>query len=703
MVRSLSMKIHPVRNLVLLLLAGLTLAVSHASAQSTICYAAPGGNDSSDGSYWAFAKADIMSCYDALPPVGGTIYIKEDGKKGTAVPACEPSAPKGCGIWIMGKNDPNYANPPAGWRRAKGTVAFVGVGSTIAGFTVTPQVGIAAGGNDENHPGIWLSNVYSHSFRNLRIYYGHNPIYIGIGSDGKSSQEEGVSSWNWMFENVSAGPAGNVGFGPAITIGTNSVWGFFRDCQISGNAAEVATIGTLSRSSGTVTATATKDLPTSWAGTLNIGLIGASNPSFNGLFPATISGVRTFTYSQPGPDGTATGGKASSDRAQVAVLNPTLGQGVGLIFFEDSFFGGGGVRLYARSAAGLYVTNVLQEGGFAPPVHVSGCPGGLGIRVSTIATADKATMVPGLRIDNVPSNCTNNAVAETTTVDGPTSLGGAAGPFSSLVLPDVMGQTGIYDGRVFAQTDTPRRAFGPVAARYANLATQLPSTWGGRGTCHGTPGLPVQAPDGTLNAGAISSAEGSASACFYDGKMSLSAGDWIIGGVWARSGKGNGFRNSVPLSLSCISCKLSNGNSYVGSSVKGGGGEWDWVSFSGQAAQAGNSSLALNGNADAIHPTDFFAPVLIYIPAGSVSTNEAAEIALHLQTYRDDARVGQVSLLRGEQFKADSLQVGEGPVINSGLGAPTGTASVGSIYLRRDGGQGSTFYIYEKDGWKAQF
>jgi hypothetical protein len=98
-----------------------------------------------------------------------------------------------------------------------------------------------------------------------------------------------------------------------------------------------------------------------------------------------------------------------------------------------------------------------------------------------------------------------------------------------------------------------------------------------------------------------------------------------------------------------------------------------------------------------------YAPVLLHIPAGTIADNEAAEYALQLSSYRDDSLPGQVSLLRGEQFKADSIQVGDGPTITSGVGPPKSSASPGSIYLRRDGSPGSTFYIYEKGGWKAQF
>ncbi len=692
------------RLLLVLAFAGFTLAASSAFAQSSICYAAPGGKDSNDGSYWGSAKADIMSCYDALPNAGGTIYVRDEGGKGNTIPACPPGDPPGCGIWIMGKNDPNFARPPAGWRRTKGTVEIVGFGNSITAGGIVPQAGVSAGGQDSSHPGIWLSDVTCHTFKNLKIYYGHNPIYLGFDSNGNAPPAEGVSAWAWKFENVAIFPNNYPGYGPAIKIGSNSVWGFFRDCQFNGNDREVATLQTLSRSGGTVTAKSNNSLPSSWTGTLNLGIVGAEDYSFNGLVAATVTGANTFTYSQKGSDATSKGGKASSDRAQIAVLNPGPGGGVGLIFFENSFFGGAGIRLYSGGASGLYVNTVYQENGYAPPVQVSGCPGGLGVQVFNIHSADRTSAIPGLRMDNISANCENSAVAELSMVDGPSYLGGSAGPTNRSVLPDTMGQSGITDGRVFAQTDTPRRAFGPVAARYPNLASQIPSTWAARGQCRGLAGVPSIAPDGTTNAGTLSIASGNTTACFYDDNKVLKGGDRIMGGGWIRSANGNGFSRESAMVFSCGDCKLENNQGYISPrSVRGGAGEWQWLSFSTRVESSGTYPVRLFGIADAKHPTVFFAPILIDIPSGSVSTNEAAEIALHLQSYRDDATAGQVSLLRGEQFKADSIQVGDGPTLTSGAGAPKGTGTVGCIYLRRDGVPGATFYIYEKDGWKAKF
>jgi hypothetical protein len=675
------------------------MAPARASAQSSICYAASGGNDTNDGSYWAFAKADIMSCYEALPDVGGTIYIKDDIDK-TGIPACKPSDPPGCGIWIMGQRDPNYVHPAAGWRRSKRAVNFIGVaGNTAAAFALGPQVKVAGGGNDSDHPNLWLSDTQLHSFYNINFVYGHTPILIGVDSKG-SAGDTGTSSWSWLFQNVSAGPRGYFGYGPAVTVGTNSVWGFFRDCSLNGNTSETVGVASVNRSSNQVTVTTSRNLPSSWSGEMSIGIVGVHDSSFNGLFTATITGTNTFIYAQEGEEADSAGGIASSDKAQAMVLNPGPGHGDGLIFVETSWFGGGGIRAYHGSA--IYVRDTWQENGFAPPVDVFGCPVGLGDRAINIHNADRRANIPGIRVN--ASNCINPAVVETANVDGPAFLAGSAGPSESEILPDAEGQSGIYGNRVFAQVDTPRRAFGPVAARYKNLANQLPSAWALGGAAHRGGIVPALAPDGTMNAGTIYCPSGNADASFYRGKRALSVGDWIIGGAWARSDKGNGLAHSSAIVLVCGDCKLSDGRRSIAPSQGiGGNGEWEWVWFATQAETSGTYPLIFDGVADSTHPTDFFAPILICIPGGTVSRNEAEEIALHLQSYREDASVGQVSLLHGEQFKADSIQVGDGPTISSGMGPPKGSGTVGSIYLRGDGAPGSTFYIYEKDGWKAKF
>jgi hypothetical protein len=180
-------------------------------------------------------------------------------------------------------------------------------------------------------------------------------------------------------------------------------------------------------------------------------------------------------------------------------------------------------------------------------------------------------------------------------------------------------------------------------------------------------------------------------------------GDWLIAGLWARAVGGIGLYQGLAAAIIQASGLTLSGprSQYLSLPWKGDGEwEWTWTAQKVLTNTGANIQFTLNAGAGA---GDYYAPVFIDIPAGTVSDNEAVEIAANLSSYRSDARAGQVSLLPGEQFKADSIQVGDGPTITSGLGPPKGTASPGSIYLRRDGAHGSIFYIYEKDGWKPQF
>jgi hypothetical protein len=404
-------------------------------------------------------------------------------------------------------------------------------------------------------------------------------------------------------------------------------------------------------------------------------------------------------------DASSRGGQASSDAGQVFVMNPGPGFGNGLIFIQNSFLYGGGIRAYANAGGGegIYVANILQEAGYAPPVEMVGCPHTS--TVSNIQIADALTSFAGFRVDNASSCASGNlAMAQETSVDGPAILMGAASPPSSSVLPETMGQYGIVNGKVYAQADTPRRGFGPIAARFPNLARQVASTWNTGGCPTAIAGVAVAAPDGTTNAGAVSHGA-DATACFYGGTQKLNAGDTFLMGVWARSASGNGFARGTVFQLACDHCTFNGAGGYVQPGPNlGGAGEWDWVWLAARVtASNGSDIMHFQGTVNSSHKADFFAPVLIRIPAGTLTANEIGEMALHLQSYRDDAEVWQVSLLRGEQFKADSIQVGDGPTITSGAGPPKSPASPGCIYLRRDGAPGSTFYIYEKGGWKAQF
>lgn len=684
-----------VRFSILQLLIGFTLAASSAHAQSSFCYAKPGGSDLNDGSYWAFAKADIMACYDALPAAGGVIFVMDSGASGKGIPACKPTDPPDCGIWIMGRNDPNYAHPPAGWRRRKTTVAIIGVaGGSATILQRTPQVSIVAGGGrDTNHPAIWLSSVEAMKFENLAIAYPGMAIKLSIDSRGDRNGDGG--SQQIEFKNISAHINQQVGLGPTVDVGSSTFWVWFRDFSLSGNAAEFAYIAPdgLVRSSNTVTVTTKAAHP--FAVGERVGIVGAADASFEGTFLVTSSTRTTFTYQQAGLDAKSGGGAASSDKNQAVVMDPGSGTGAN-IYFQDGIVTSGGLKHYpGYSGIGLSVQNLNQENGVSPAVWIASCGSNTIASVLNVQPADVGVSIPGLRVD-CSSSAGGGIVAQNTSVDGPATLAGGAGPRDPAAQPSLYSQAGVYGGHLIGQTDAARRSFGPVAARWPNLANQVAANWGNRQCNAATTPLPIMAPDGTANAGKATS-----TACFFVGNPPIANGDWVIAGAWVRS-ETTGFYRATPMTFQCMGCNMSPSAGYLHAAF-GGRGEWQWVSGMFHILSANAPKVYFYGSASSSQPTDFFAPVLIDIPAGTVTPNEAAEIAVNLQSYRDDGSPGQVSLLRGEQFKADSIQVGDGPTITSGLGPPKGPAISGCIYLRRDGAPGATFYIYEKDGWKAQF
>lgn len=639
----------------------LLLTVVPARAQSSVCYAKSGGSDSNDGSYWAFAKADVMACYDALPSRGGTIYIMDGGRDGGGIPACKPSDPHGCGIWIMGQIDPNYPHPPDGWRRAKAAVSFVGVGGTHLSFnSYQGQVFVSAGdGNDIYHPGIWLSGVGSSlHFENLAIQYPGRGIVVGENSNFDRTRAGRGGSQGVSFENVSAAVNSKIGNGPTVDLTGGSFWLRFIRCGFSANTRA------------------------------------------------------------PSP---------TDDKGAAVLLDGKYGAGASA-YFEDTSIagggtGGGGIKFYTNTytITSLYIHGLQTESlqnvpavWLLPSVPGGSATGMASITISDVSLADSVGPTPAVRVDglnNPPENVLVTGLQDGMVVGAATVFSQSPPGLYSTTVPSPLslGQRGIFRGRVVGQTDAARRGFSPVVARFPNLASQSPSKWWTSGKAQISD---VPAPDGTKNATRVASLGGLSYAQFFvDRNYQPGIGDRILAGVWVRAATANGYYGGNPVQLICDACSLAGpgqsgktSNYAVLQAPWKGDGEWEWLWGAWQVtASPRKGAIMLSGYADPRTATDFFAPVLLEIPAGAISDNEAWELAINLQSYRDGALPGQVSLLRGEQFKADSIQVGDGPSITSGLGPPKGSATAGSIYLRRDGEPGSTFYIYEKSGWKAQF
>jgi hypothetical protein len=181
------------------------------------------GNDNNDGLSWGSAKATIMAAYDALPALGGTIYIMQGpGGDDTPIPATSNPAQ---GIWIMGYIDPNYSSPPPGWRQFKPNTSFIGVAATshAANAHVTGQVQMSGGSSSPNDPCIWLSGVNGPLlFQNLKCV--STGIIIGESSNLKSDGSGVVAAAT--FDNVAAAP---------VYITGGSFWLYFNDCVFDGS------------------------------------------------------------------------------------------------------------------------------------------------------------------------------------------------------------------------------------------------------------------------------------------------------------------------------------------------------------------------------------------------------------------------------------------------------------------------------------
>jgi hypothetical protein len=298
---------------------------------------------------------------------------------------------------------------------------------------------------------------------------------------------------------------------------------------------------------------------------------------------------------------------------------------------------------------------------------VIGCTSVTQSHIDDAYQADNTITVPEVFSDG-PSNCLFSPYVLNSTVAGPAILAGQAGPqfTNNNVYPSPIaaGQYGILRGKLFAQTDDARRAFGPVATRFTNLAQTLPTGWANApGTTGGSD------PTGGTNAATYSVA----SQAVYSASRTVAVGDTLIFGAWVRSHSANGYASAYPIKLDAAGqAVFPGGASYISALPLGqlGSGNWEWAAIIAPIVKASTTTISCDVNATSTYPLDVFAPVLINIPASAgLTTTEVYAYARTLQTYRNDASVGQVSLLPGQQFKADSA------VIATVTGSVTGTAS----------------------------
>lgn len=439
-------------------------------SSTAICYASPHGNDLADGSTLRTAKQDVMSCYDAIS--SGTIFMLDAGHD-VPLRACAPRDPAGCGIWIMGSGDPNYARPPAGWRREK-PISFVGgMGTSGESSSHDYQTNIHAGGSDAKHPGIWLSWANQMTFENLSIT-SCLPAMVGTASNGNPADGQ---AWDNVFDNVGLSASRSAGCGPGMFIGSSSSRNFIRHSQIRGSSAEQAMVAAISRQSNLVTFSATARLPSSWKTGTVVGVAGVGDPSFDGgRLTITVTGAKKFTYRQAGPDVTSSGGRAASDGNQAIVLNPHGAQGNSL-YADDLSLYDGAIKVYAgTSGTTLDVAKLAQEPGSGPAVWVATCTSPTVVYNRDVAPSDspKNPMLAEVRSDCVesPTESADSTHMQRPAIEAPAAISGGGAPPGTTANPPLSNQHDVPKVRPTEQTKSPasKQERASVSVTIANPA-----------------------------------------------------------------------------------------------------------------------------------------------------------------------------------------------------------------------------------------
>lgn len=606
------------------------------SRNGTVCFASYWGNDGNDGLSLGTAMHSIMACYDALPSGGGFIYIYDGG--GDSFPVSAASV-AGCGIWIMGPNDPNFGSPPTCWRKVK-PVTFVGAGGTNS--TTHILAGSAA---DQNHPAIWLSGTAaSLRFENLSYQYPNVGIRLGCNSrlncfDGTG----GVSGAR--FDNVVGHINSSAGNGPNVFIGSNSFWIFFYNCGFAGNPAEQVKIANLSRTSNLLTITTSAAFKVTVGE--RIGIVLADDSTFDGSFAvASVIDDRHFTVVQTGSNASASGGTLVTDKQIPIVIDPGTGTGSGLIYVSGqsggSTYSMGGVRLWdGINGGGVYVDHITVEGDFshqvAPGVWIVASSGTLNVRVDSVEMADTLQAIPAVKTEC--NGCYPNlgdrvVVTRVDGAEGPHSGFGSTPNLTNFAAsPLRQGFEGAANGQLVGQTDAARRLFSPAVRPHGalNIANNLTSTWT---SAAGTITRGIAAPDGTSNAAQIAGAGGNM-VIPVTGGPPLAQNTIYIFGAWVRSVSANGYTGGNPLRFDTNANGFGAGNVCNTSGIgqarvitpNYSDGQWNFVVGLCKLVTVGTTiGLELAVQSNETQTAQVYGPVVYGFPPGAISDNEAYEI-----------------------------------------------------------------------------
>ncbi|HLW83366.1 MAG TPA: hypothetical protein VKS20_15110 [Candidatus Acidoferrales bacterium] len=578
-----------------------------------------GCSDANDGKSIGSAMATVDHAACSLPggncatsiAGSGVIYFVNNSAA---------SAISGCGFWIMGSNDPNYASSPPCWlKEVSGTsgIELIGLPYQTHGPNGKRPTAILTGGGqtDRNHPLIWISGINgSYEFDNIAGTGNfQRGVVIGECSNNTRTNACNVAGVNFFNDFISVNT--NAGYGPSWDITGGSFWITIRD----------------SGGQGTDTV----------------------NPPTGDLAPAMLVDGRT-------------------------------NGGVGLLTIDGFDTSEGGIKIYPGSGLGADVnfSNITSEaigtngGGEAtvwfayPSGGCSGCI--INASLKDIQTADATGTIPAVKNDlqSGPAINVSHVYGQGLNTQGPMVVTDQdnVNMQTQTTSPLAYGQQGFSNGWVFGKRDDVQWAGGLSHVIYPNIvAGSNCSAWNfflAAGTCG------VIDPFGGTNAGSQVGVS-SSSIRFTPGSsgvdsINLAVGDVLVGGAWTKSVTGNGYSGSAftPIFINLTGTGFADYCTQDGNPV-GGSTEWIWSRVMCTVTSVGTNPgyVVFGANSDSTHTVAAFGPVLVHIASGSVPTNQIYEYYNSFNTYDKLCSVGT---LCGLQFSPPTFFA---PIIDSASGA----------------------------------
>lgn len=561
------------------------------ASTNAIEYAASGGSDSNDGKSWGTAKATVMAAYDALSALGGTIYICSIYTNAINWTST------GQGAWIMGPTDPNYANPPPGWRRVK-SAKFIGACPDTGGLNEPINY---VDMNSALGPSIWISSTTGQGvrldFENLLLQYQNTNVVLGVDSNGAQTTNSGV--WAVRFHNITTNVPQRAGAGPGWLIGGGDTFNIFMD--------EIMASGNSTATPGSDQQAAILFKPT-----------GGANRSANGIITNSL----------------LTGGEIKYYQGNIG----------GLMTVKDTYsegINGGTVGVGTFWATSTSITR---------------------FNIENVFTADQTGNVCDARFDGSPGHQGD------ITVQGGTQICGNAIQQGAIVAdnlgnrtsnggdPLTQGMNGSSYGRFYSFLGNTQRQFSPSMVRYQNLAPSTSSSWtvSGRG---GSIALGISGPDGTTGAARVTATTNTVTVTFYSQSLSLSVGQYFVAGLYQRFNTADDYYDFDGSNTYGLGINLGGTGNTVSCSalwtpgMKTDGWVWVYQICQVTAARTSPATVTVTSAAPVVgaHTSvmDFYAPMLLNIPSGSISNDEAYELANNLVPYNSSCTVGTLCGITG--------------------------------------------------------